>query len=32
VALFALFYPVISGTPTTNSWIDSLQWLNGWVF
>jgi dolichyl-phosphate-mannose-protein mannosyltransferase len=32
VALFALFYPVISGTPAANSWIDSLQWLNGWVF
>jgi dolichyl-phosphate-mannose-protein mannosyltransferase len=31
-ALFALFYPVISGTPAANSWIDSLQWLNGWVF
>jgi dolichyl-phosphate-mannose-protein mannosyltransferase len=32
VALFALFYPVISGTPAANSWIDSLKWLNGWVF
>lgn len=32
VALFVLFYPVISGTPTANSWIDSLKWLNGWVF
>ncbi len=32
VALFALFYPVISGTPAANSWIESLKWLNGWVF
>jgi dolichyl-phosphate-mannose--protein O-mannosyl transferase len=32
VALFALFYPVISGTPASNSVIDSLKWLNGWVF
>jgi dolichyl-phosphate-mannose-protein mannosyltransferase len=32
VALFALFYPVISGVPAANSWIDSLKWLNGWVF
>jgi dolichyl-phosphate-mannose-protein mannosyltransferase len=32
VALFALFYPVISGAPASNSWIDSLKWLNGWVF
>jgi dolichyl-phosphate-mannose-protein mannosyltransferase len=32
VALFALFFPVISGVPASNSWIDSLKWLNGWVF
>jgi dolichyl-phosphate-mannose-protein mannosyltransferase len=32
VALFALFYPVISGMPAENSFIDSLKWLNGWVF
>lgn len=32
VALFALFYPVISGMPTSTSFIDSLKWLNGWVF
>jgi dolichyl-phosphate-mannose-protein mannosyltransferase len=32
VALFALFYPVISGVPAANSLIDSLKWLNGWVF
>jgi dolichyl-phosphate-mannose-protein mannosyltransferase len=32
IALFALFYPVISGAPASNSWINSLKWLNGWVF
>jgi dolichyl-phosphate-mannose-protein mannosyltransferase len=32
VALFALFYPVISGTPAPTSSIDSLKWLNGWAF
>jgi dolichyl-phosphate-mannose-protein mannosyltransferase len=32
VALFALFYPVISGAPASNSFIDSLKWLNGWTF
>ncbi|MEM4733707.1 MAG: glycosyltransferase family 39 protein [Candidatus Bathyarchaeia archaeon] len=32
VALFALFYPVISGIPASTSFIDSLKWLNGWVF
>jgi dolichyl-phosphate-mannose--protein O-mannosyl transferase len=32
VALFALFYPVISGMPAPTSSIDSLKWLNGWSF
>ncbi len=32
VALFALFYPVISGAPASNAFIDSLKWLNGWTF
>jgi dolichyl-phosphate-mannose--protein O-mannosyl transferase len=32
VALFALFYPVISGMPAPISSIDSLKWLNGWSF
>jgi dolichyl-phosphate-mannose--protein O-mannosyl transferase len=32
VALFALFYPVISGMPASTSTIDSLKWLGGWVF
>ncbi len=32
VALFGLFYSVISGMPASNSWIDSLKWLNGWIF
>ncbi len=30
--LFVLFYPVISGMPTSPSTIDSLRWLKGWVF
>ncbi len=32
VALFVLFYPVISGMPTSPSTIDSLKWFGGWVF
>jgi dolichyl-phosphate-mannose-protein mannosyltransferase len=32
VVLFWLFYPAISGTPTTTSSIDSLKWLGSWVF
>jgi dolichyl-phosphate-mannose-protein mannosyltransferase len=30
--LFWLFYPVISGMPAPTSWIDSLKWLESWVF
>ncbi len=32
VALFWLFYPSISGMPTSTSSIDSLKWLGSWVF
>jgi dolichyl-phosphate-mannose-protein mannosyltransferase len=32
IALFVLFYPVISGVPASSSTIDSLKWFNGWVF
>jgi dolichyl-phosphate-mannose-protein mannosyltransferase len=32
VALFGLFYAVISGMPASDSWIDSLKWFDGWVF
>jgi dolichyl-phosphate-mannose-protein mannosyltransferase len=32
VAMFALFYPVISGVPASQSTVDSLKWLNGWAF
>jgi dolichyl-phosphate-mannose-protein mannosyltransferase len=32
VLLFALFYPVISGVPTSNTQIDSLKWFGSWVF
>ncbi len=31
-ALFALFYPVLSGYPVTESFVrDGLRWLSGWV-
>jgi dolichyl-phosphate-mannose-protein mannosyltransferase len=32
IALFGLFYPAISGMPTSASWINSLKWLGSWVF
>ena len=32
VALFVLFYPVISGVPASSSTIDSLKWFRSWVF
>jgi dolichyl-phosphate-mannose--protein O-mannosyl transferase len=32
VALFALFYPAISGTPASTSSIEGLKWLSGWSF
>jgi dolichyl-phosphate-mannose--protein O-mannosyl transferase len=32
VFLFALFYAVISGTPTSSTSIDSLKWFDSWVF
>jgi dolichyl-phosphate-mannose--protein O-mannosyl transferase len=32
IALFILFYPVISGIPTSTSTIDGLKWFGGWVF
>jgi dolichyl-phosphate-mannose-protein mannosyltransferase len=32
VLMFALFYSVITGTPATVSWIDSLKWFKGWYF
>jgi len=32
VALFALFYPVISGYPIATGYKDSLRWLSGWIF
>ena len=30
--LFGLFYPAISGMPAPTSWIDSLKWLESWIF
>jgi dolichyl-phosphate-mannose-protein mannosyltransferase len=32
VAMFALFYTVISGLPASNEWIESLKWFESWVF
>jgi dolichyl-phosphate-mannose--protein O-mannosyl transferase len=32
VALFILFYPVISGEPISTSFINSLHWFKSWVF
>jgi len=32
VALFVLFYPVISGTPVSTTISESLRWSNQWVF
>jgi dolichyl-phosphate-mannose-protein mannosyltransferase len=32
VFLFALFYPVISGAPTSATSIKSLEWFESWVF
>jgi dolichyl-phosphate-mannose--protein O-mannosyl transferase len=32
VALFVLFYPVISGEPISTSFINSLHWFKSWVF
>jgi dolichyl-phosphate-mannose--protein O-mannosyl transferase len=32
VALFALFYSAISGTPASTSSIEGLKWLSGWSF
>jgi dolichyl-phosphate-mannose--protein O-mannosyl transferase len=32
VGLFVLFYPVISGAPTTTNIINSLKWFGSWSF
>jgi dolichyl-phosphate-mannose--protein O-mannosyl transferase len=32
VALFVLFYPVISGVPVSTVTSESLRWFNQWVF
>ncbi len=31
VALFVLFYPVLSGYPTSEAYIENLRLMNGWV-
>ncbi|UCC58588.1 MAG: glycosyltransferase family 39 protein [Candidatus Bathyarchaeum sp.] len=32
VVLFGLFYPVTSGMPVSSSWMESIKWLESWVF
>ncbi len=32
VGLFVLFFPIISGAPTTTATINSLKWFRNWVF
>ncbi len=32
VILFIVFYPVISGMPVSESYVDKLKWLPGWFF
>jgi dolichyl-phosphate-mannose--protein O-mannosyl transferase len=32
IALFVLFYPVISGAPTSTSTVNSLKWFGSWLF
>ena len=32
IALFVLFYPVISGVPASTTTINSLKWFGSWVF
>jgi dolichyl-phosphate-mannose-protein mannosyltransferase len=32
VALFIIFYPVISGMPVSTSWIHELKWFPSWFF
>ena len=32
VAMFGLFYTVISGMPASRTWIESLKWFESWVF
>ena len=32
IALFALFYPVLTGIPVKRSFIEALQWLPTWTF
>ncbi|HZK70715.1 MAG TPA: hypothetical protein VFD03_04225, partial [Clostridia bacterium] len=32
VALFAFFYPAISGFEVSKKWVDMLKWFQGWSF
>jgi dolichyl-phosphate-mannose--protein O-mannosyl transferase len=32
IIMFIIFYPVISATPISGEYIDSLKWLSGWYF
>ena len=32
IMLFFIFYPIVSGMLTTTDYIDSLKWLQSWIF
>ena len=32
IAMFIVFYPVISGMPASTSWIHNLKWFPSWFF
>ena len=32
VAMFIVFYPVISGMPISLSWVHDLKWFPSWYF
>jgi len=32
ILFFIFFYPVASGYPMPETYIDSLQWLKSWIF
>ena len=32
IIMFIIFYPIISATPISDSYINSLKWLKGWFF
>ncbi len=32
VVLFILFYPILSGLPTSKAFVENLRWLKSWIF